>query len=167
MAETGRHEGQDSAKVDENTLCQVVSKTADKINELVHNAKEKIAASGDDFMTTASKYLSPIIGLYASTLAKLNVTSLEEFLNLMKSYHKHEDVRDVYEELIAAEDSWDEILKKYDHALEKRECRTELTVGSPAPLDVQLTDLKTSRTLTLNDLIGKQNLLLVFLRHSA
>ncbi|XP_070576831.1 uncharacterized protein [Ptychodera flava] len=169
MAEELRHNLEDSTtvdKVDENSLCCVVGETVAKIGELIRNVKEQMTVA-DDFVATAPKCLSPIIGLYASAFAKLNVTSQEDFLELFKSYHSYANVRDVYEELIEAEDLWEKTLQEFDEGLRKGDSRTELTIGSAAPSDIPVTDLKTNRTLTLNDLVGKQNLLLVFMGHSA
>ncbi|XP_070576832.1 uncharacterized protein [Ptychodera flava] len=153
--------------VDESTFRRVLEGTVAKISELIRNVKEQMADSGDAFITTAYGYLSPIIEIYAVTFAKLNVTSREELLGLFESHHKNDDIREIFEELVEAEDLWENTLKSFDDGLRKREGRTELTVGSLAPLDIPLTDLKTSRPLTLNDHVGKHNLLLVFLGHSA
>ncbi|XP_077992641.1 uncharacterized protein LOC144446691 [Glandiceps talaboti] len=157
----------ESPTVDKEKLCTIVRETVDKSREIIENARATNQKSVDQFMETGfPKYLGPIIGLYATAFTKLNCSSSDEFRNLFQSFFKHVDIQDLYEEVVENESDWDDILKSADTKISDR-FGSQLNVGSKAPIDVKVTDVRASRDITLKDFIGEENLVLVFLRHSA
>ncbi|XP_077992630.1 uncharacterized protein LOC144446681 [Glandiceps talaboti] len=131
--------------VDKDTIHTVVRETIDKTKELIQNIKEQVEKSSLDlFVSSASQYIGPIIGVYASTFTRLNCASSDEFHDLFKSHFKNVDIQELYDELVESESEWDELLQTIDGRL-KDQVASELDIGSPVPLDVTLIDVKTSQ----------------------
>jgi len=150
---------------------------ASVVSDLVTNLKELIKQLDQELDNTATNNFSNCrefleikvrqlgrgIGLYARCFQELAVINRAEMDKLLKDNFSQSDVREVVDDLLECEESWNSLLMRMEVVVNRRD--EQLPVTNKIPLDTILYegDKQTNVGLVYNE----KYLLLILLRHLA
>ena len=161
------------AKTSFQHIADVIETLADALHILVDETRKnfQLEESLDKFVATHLGRLGKAIGLHYTALKELSVTSWKDFEALIKEDYKQSVVSESYEELILAEDKWNNLLSDIEvknRAKEGTSARTNCNIGSSVPMDEKFVCISDRKLVSLRDLCnGSKSLLLIILRHLA
>lgn len=159
-------------------ITNVVLTLAQSINALVREVEGKMDTSSDlnSFIVNGLGTLGRAIGLYATALTDLYITTFSEFDRALKESFRVPEVCEGFEELLSAEEEWASFLA----SVEKKKVEAEgsmskegLKEGDTLPMDLTFTQVDSKERIPLSRLTDGENgqdhkyLLLVLLRHLA
>ena len=117
------------------------------LSSLLHQAKQNVKESLEDFVSEKVCYLGQAIGGYFKCLNVFGVKTRGELESKWTAYYQNRNVRETVESLLEVEESWDEFLKNVDKDLDRgifTSCQA-VSVGSNAPMELPLFNVDTER----------------------
>lgn len=166
------------SKTNPEHISSVVLTLAQSINALVREVEGKMDTFSDfnSFIVNGLGTLGRAIGIYATALTGLSITTFNEFDRILRESFRIPEVCEGFEELLSAEEEWASFLA----SVEKKKVEAEgsmskegLKEGDTLPMDMTFTKVDSKERLPLSRLTDGESgqdhkyLLLVLLRHLA
>jgi len=134
---------------------------------IIASATKNATDNVDTFVSSKIGQLFKLVSVYKNAFERNSVETKSEFEAKVKGNFRNNGVREAFEEMLDAEQAWDEFLRGVDAQMDSQGPAT-LTLGQKAPMDLSLRDACSGQMVTLADYTGDQQyLVLVLLRHFA
>lgn len=158
-------------------LLSSLGKLTEGINKVVEEGRRAYKEAGLDgylsFETPKGvRCLFQPVSLYVDCMKAVNVGTRAELEHLWKGYYSDEAVQESVEELLGAEESYEEFVAEVDQDLQKSGDKLALpdvvTVGKQLPTELSLTEAKSGDTVCLESYWKRsKSTLFVLIRHFA
>lgn len=168
-------EGADELLGKQQSLVAAVGKLSASLKKMVEDGRENFRRHGDinDFVRSHGKgdlygllTLYPV-QLYASCFKSLGIQSRKELESLWSSFFVKKEVQDSVEELLSAEESYEDLIEELDRVLAEYEEKTALPVirrGEVFNTDATLVEATTGDEISLNEFLKESPYTLFVLR---
>ena len=177
-AKRPRLENDSSADEERKVLLSSLSKLTESLESVVEEGKREWLAAGgvanyiDIDNPRGIKLMFKPMPVFAECISKQNVSTWNEFEAIVKKHYKDEGVKDAFEELVSAEESYEAFILKLEKelvALENGSMLSEkdlLTVGKLIPKDLTLMDAQSGDSRSLHSFCSKSKYtLFILMRH--
>jgi len=134
-----------------------------QLDQDLDNTARNNFANCREFLDVKVRQLGRAIGLYARCFQELAVTNRSEMDKLLKESCSRSDVREAIDDLLACEESWNNLLTRMEVVVNKRD--EKLPAANKVPLDTVVYDGDTKTDI--GSVHDEKHLLLILLRHLA
>jgi len=156
----------ESEEIQEHLLLSL-KELGDTSRSIIATAKLAVNDNVETFVSSKIGKLFQLVGLYKDVFKRLQVNTKSEFESKGKSYFRNQAIRDGFEDMLEAEQEWDDFLKDVDSQISTQGAPA-LREGEPGPVDEPLVDAVSGQEVRLADYVPhQQSLVLVLLRHFA
>jgi len=155
---------------DNSVLLSMLGNLSQTARSIISLAREEADENTDEFVSKKIGKLFQIVGLYKQAFQASEVGTKAAFEEKIKAKFRDERVRDAYEDLLDAEQGWDDFLLGVDSQIISGGADV-LTAGDQGPVEEQVMDVHTGQVVPLSHYTAadesSQFLLMVLLRHFA